>query len=480
MKTATPSTSISEDKKPKAENQSSTESILQAYKQGTAQFQSVDKEDPVQQKENKTGLPDSLKSGVENLSGYSLDDVKVHYNSSEPATLQAHAYAQGTNIHVAPGQEKHLPHEAWHVVQQKQGRVQPTKQLKGTTNINDDAGLEKEADVMGAKAMQLQAIHPSGLQNKSASGNTAQLETSIEYGDLTGFKFNDGIQVDAEGRVGTSMTAHLDPEDERTGTDTSGSDAFNNLFQALQKNTNSTWVRGHLLNHDLGGIAHYNNLFPITTAANGEHYHEVEKIIKHWVGKNCEVDYNVTATKTGGDDLPEGKFDCEASVTDDPNDNQPFLGKKINKTIHSKVTKVAGTHKFKNGTSKATNKFAKVVLNGGNDTFRDSYKGKLSKKSSWNHDSGSGNKNNYFLVNNEIPDDDSVVSDSEIDIDIDMSDKDYWNAFTESYDISPNQIDKDLISEIIEWAKSEANDQDEFEQIIIDDLEDEGYTVTSK
>jgi len=50
----------------------------------------------------------------------------VHYNSDKPAQLQAHAYAQGTDIHLASGQEKHLPHEAWHVVQQKQGRVKPT------------------------------------------------------------------------------------------------------------------------------------------------------------------------------------------------------------------------------------------------------------------------------------------------------------------------------------------------------------------
>ena len=27
------------------------------------------------------------------------------------------AYAQGSDIHLAPGQEQHLPHEAWHVVQ---------------------------------------------------------------------------------------------------------------------------------------------------------------------------------------------------------------------------------------------------------------------------------------------------------------------------------------------------------------------------
>jgi hypothetical protein len=81
-----------------------------------------------------------------------MDDVKVHYNSSKPAQLNAHAYAQGTDIHVASGQEKHLPHEAWHVVQQKQGRVKPTMQLKAKVNINDDKSLEKEADVMGEVA----------------------------------------------------------------------------------------------------------------------------------------------------------------------------------------------------------------------------------------------------------------------------------------------------------------------------------------
>jgi len=109
----------------------------------------------VQKKGNKTGLPDNLKSGVENLSGFSMDDVKVHYNSSQPAQLNALAYAQGTDIHVAPGQEKHLPHEAWHVAQQKQGRVQPTIQMKTGVAVNDDPGLENEADVMGAKAMQM-------------------------------------------------------------------------------------------------------------------------------------------------------------------------------------------------------------------------------------------------------------------------------------------------------------------------------------
>ena len=93
-----------------------------------------------------------MKSGIEGLSGLAMDDVKVHFNSTKPGQLQAHAFAQGADIHMAPGQEKHLPHEVWHVVQQKQVRVKPTTQLRQKVKINDDPGLEKEADVMGAKA----------------------------------------------------------------------------------------------------------------------------------------------------------------------------------------------------------------------------------------------------------------------------------------------------------------------------------------
>lgn len=126
-----------------------------AQLQAMADNHSAQKQQLIQKKENKTGLPDNLKTGMENLSGMSLDDVKVHHNSDKPAQLQAHAYAQGTDIHLGPGQEKHLPHEAWHVVQQKQGRVKPTMQMKGKVNINDDIVLEKEADVMGAKALQM-------------------------------------------------------------------------------------------------------------------------------------------------------------------------------------------------------------------------------------------------------------------------------------------------------------------------------------
>jgi hypothetical protein len=50
-------------------------------------------------------------------------------------------------------------------VQQKQGRVKPTIQARGVT-INDDEGLEREADVMGARA--LQTRHADQITSDSA------------------------------------------------------------------------------------------------------------------------------------------------------------------------------------------------------------------------------------------------------------------------------------------------------------------------
>lgn len=149
-------------------------------KSQVAQFQSMadsriaQNQQPIQKIENNTGLPDNLKTGMENLSGVSLDDVKVHRNSDKPAQLQAHAYAQGTDIHLGSGQEKHLPHEAWHVVQQKQGRVKPTMQMKGNVNVNDDVGLEKEADIMGAKSVQLKSDNSTTLNTSYSTSHIIQ------------------------------------------------------------------------------------------------------------------------------------------------------------------------------------------------------------------------------------------------------------------------------------------------------------------
>ncbi|RZL40645.1 MAG: DUF4157 domain-containing protein [Rubrivivax sp.] len=143
--------------------------------------------EPTQRQENRTGMPNSLKAGIESLSGMDMSDVRVHRNSSQPAQLNALAYAQGNDIHLAPGQEQHLPHEAWHVVQQRQGRVQATTQMAGV-GVNDDVGLESEADAMGGRAVQMMGSQASSkdlIQKQRATPSvTVVIQRQVNSGLL--------------------------------------------------------------------------------------------------------------------------------------------------------------------------------------------------------------------------------------------------------------------------------------------------------
>lgn len=110
------------------------------------------------------GLPESLRSSLEALAAVQMDGVRVHRDSSRPARLGALAYTEGSDIYLGPGQAAHLPHEAWHVVQQRQGRVRPTGRTGGRL-LNDDAGLEAEADDMGRRA----GTEPAGPAGRPTS-----------------------------------------------------------------------------------------------------------------------------------------------------------------------------------------------------------------------------------------------------------------------------------------------------------------------
>ncbi len=120
-------------------------------------------------------LTSQLSAGIKALSGMDMSSVVVHRNSAKPAQLNALAYAQGNEIHLGPGQEKHLPHEAWHVVQQRQGRVSATTQLAGIT-INDQPSLEREADAMGTRALQMRGAsgdHSEKILKRDVAGSHA-------------------------------------------------------------------------------------------------------------------------------------------------------------------------------------------------------------------------------------------------------------------------------------------------------------------
>ena len=403
--------------KARESNTASVSNVLQAYKNGISQRQEVDEDELLQGKfetaqrdeledeellqgkfettqrkeaPNNTGLPDNLKAGVEQLSGLDMSDVKVHYNSSKPASVQAYAYTQGTDIHVAPGQEKHLGHEAWHVAQQKQGRVQPTTSVGGMP-VNDDAGLENEADVMGGKAVQMKqkenksraVANPAAqkktnakqrvgfvdnrpdyvIQNKvqrnmynyfepkhalnamkigkramqlrkstvvdknqMLSKKVIQCKTSITY---TNGMFNYSLNGENRSvKVGVEMEAYLDVKDPKEGT-SPGGEQDELMMRLKNKYDNNKIVKGHLLNSRLGGLGIAENLFPITVDANNKHKYEVENHVKSKIKNRQNVYYRVNVENAEmNENSPTATFHCHVKA-----DDEPILDKEIRSNL---------------------------------------------------------------------------------------------------------------------------------------------------
>lgn len=50
-----------------------------------------------------------------------------------------------------------------------------------------------------------------------------------------------------------------------------------------RRNSVSRYIKGHLLNHHIGGPGDNTNMYPITAAANSSHLHSVETTVKEWV-----------------------------------------------------------------------------------------------------------------------------------------------------------------------------------------------------
>ncbi len=196
------------------------------------------------------GLPAKLKHGIQQLSGISMDAVKVHYNSTQPAQLQAHAYTQGETIHLAPGQQRHLAHEAWHVVQQKQGRVSADSQSHAGVALNTDPRLEQEADQMGAQALQrasqpgAEYVTPSATSSQPAPGTALQLQKATGWYRLS--KEANFRNDDAEYSVIKKLAAQTVVEVQDKGGRTS-------KFKAGLKSNEHSWIENPI-GHEHGWI----------------------------------------------------------------------------------------------------------------------------------------------------------------------------------------------------------------------------------
>ena len=127
-----------------------TDQIPEAHVPATYRFADIAVDRPDSAESGGPGLPETLRSRILAASGVDLSDVRVHANSYKPARLNAFAYAQGNEIHLGPGRQRHLPHEAWHLVQQRLGRVRPTRAVDGIA-IDGDPRLETEAEAAGER-----------------------------------------------------------------------------------------------------------------------------------------------------------------------------------------------------------------------------------------------------------------------------------------------------------------------------------------
>jgi hypothetical protein len=261
----------------------------------------------LEEKPNNTGLPNQLKAGIESLSGMGMDHVNVHYNSDKPAQLNAHAYAQGSDIHVAPGQEKHLPHEAWHVVQQAQGRVKPTRQMKGDAPVNDDVGLEHEADVMGAKAMGIEEVQEvNQLPATTPLANQAKAIQCYTYG--TGATRS--VTVKGSGtkqrtfeECTYNFVEYKKNDAKVYGSVTSTPAAWATWLVNKKGGNNATQL--HVVNARWGGKGGKDdkNIVPGSPAENSHHLHEAEK-------KFDEVCFGGSS---GTKAIQDAKYECTAT-----------------------------------------------------------------------------------------------------------------------------------------------------------------------
>ncbi|MEM7039321.1 MAG: DUF4157 domain-containing protein [Bacteroidota bacterium] len=186
---------------PRNENRGSQPNVAQAKSMTPPDF-SLDASSPVQQKEEATA--DDGMGGVmqkmEHSMGADFSDVNIHENSSSAKDMGALAYAQGNDVHFAPGQLKPdtqagqelIGHELAHVVQQREGRVQANNEVAGKP-VNDDKGLEAEADQMGAKAAQAKMEDaPTQMKKSGSTGSNAPAQMfRVKENDIDRFpRFN--------------------------------------------------------------------------------------------------------------------------------------------------------------------------------------------------------------------------------------------------------------------------------------------------
>ncbi|RYD67325.1 MAG: hypothetical protein EOP58_03465 [Sphingomonadales bacterium] len=174
--------------------------------------------------------------------------------------------------------------------------------------------VQRKATLQRPTPLQLSGRGQPVIQRKSEVKYKTQ---SVGYEDAKG-----DMQTETVGKV---ADAWIDVADPITGTAPDSSKQQKAMYSRLKSTYSQGFIRGHLLNDNLGGVGEVYNLFPITSSANGEHKVTAEGKLKANTRKEIEakqqgkkgpffVHYRVTAVPDNGANLTEDAdavFRCE-------------------------------------------------------------------------------------------------------------------------------------------------------------------------
>lgn len=139
------------------------------------------KESPVN--ETTKSLPGDVKAQMETSMGADFSGVKVHENSKQATQMGALAYAQGQDLHFAPGTfdtssqagKELIGHELAHVKQQSEGKVSANGSVGGQA-MNNDQKLEEQADQMSKNALAGEKSQGGTATQSKVSGGPAPVQ----------------------------------------------------------------------------------------------------------------------------------------------------------------------------------------------------------------------------------------------------------------------------------------------------------------
>ncbi len=172
-------------------------------------------------------LPAAVQAKMEGAMGADFSNIQISKDSERAQGFGARAYAQGNEVHFAPGQydpvstvgQELIGHELAHVMQQRSGRVMPTEE-QGGLPINRDHTLEAEADQLGQHAAQYKGSKGT-VSSASGASRAAVVQCSL-FGDEdhkvktnTGFEINNPTFDPTKMKTGLRNSTFAGADDER-------------------------------------------------------------------------------------------------------------------------------------------------------------------------------------------------------------------------------------------------------------------------